>query len=535
MRVGKWVRIYQQRLPVPGRMGMAFGLFENSELHLVPLMDVANKRKHEPEIMVTPVPLRSWRSVCRLSVRLKDTSHALAIATGFLRDEGINILLSECCSTYQDRAHFDAICDLSQMGRYKHIAAASRETFELTIRQFLEKLTERYEQYAEDEAHSNAFLLDTADYVKFSPLTGLNDAWFVADHDAARTAHHRAGALEIPDALVTYLSLACGYEPPGLPQYALVTGNTEQRYMRVLFLREHRHMFRLIVNNDLPGFAGSGVGVLNQFLTSLPLDVNLMRASNYIFDKRDDIERGRIDLIGHWDVTHRLQERETIEACLEREFKSILDNLVVVDMQGNSHRNALSFVKASNAKTAYPRVYVSYSLSGDMAMRDYLMSALSDNNYDPILGTEQGADVDDWRLGDRPVGSDVMEAALRAINSCVALVSLQTKREDYKVTTVDGDSRYIVPPWLTAEEMYAWSSQTQPLVLRLRDVNIYNATFNRNISEETFDVNKPATFKLAVTGIINRLNDFKRTDGFPRLKHVARLAQYRDRFAPPEY
>ena len=118
MRIGKWVSIFGDALPVPRRMSMALGLFEKSELHLVTLLDHGDKQKHECEIIISPVPIRSWRSVCRVTVRLLDQPGALSAATEFLKEERINVLLSECCSTYQGRAHFDAICDLGQMKDY---------------------------------------------------------------------------------------------------------------------------------------------------------------------------------------------------------------------------------------------------------------------------------------------------------------------------------------------------------------------------------------------------------------------------------
>ncbi len=57
--------------------------------------------------------IESWSSVCGLSVSLADRLRALATATNFLKTMHINILLTEACVTYADRAHWDAIVDLS--------------------------------------------------------------------------------------------------------------------------------------------------------------------------------------------------------------------------------------------------------------------------------------------------------------------------------------------------------------------------------------------------------------------------------------
>src|SRR5687768_869630 len=116
MRIGEWVPIFKQWLPIPQRMAMAFSLQEGSELYLARVKDDSPRPDaSEYEMIVSPVPASSWRSVCRLSVRLEDNPQTLATATRFLRDRGINILLTECCTTYKRRAHWDAICDLANM------------------------------------------------------------------------------------------------------------------------------------------------------------------------------------------------------------------------------------------------------------------------------------------------------------------------------------------------------------------------------------------------------------------------------------
>ncbi len=535
MRIGKWVRVYQQLLPVPRRMSMSFGLFENSELHVVPLPDVSSEQGHECELMISPVPLRSWRSVCRLSVRLQDKPHALAKATAFLQEQKINILLSECCSTYQARAHWDAICDLTQTPGFAAVAKSSRRKFESVMDSYLQHLTGEFRKFAKAKGNQKVFLLDTANYVQFSPLTGLNDASFVCLHEHSHTLHHRAGALKLPDELTRYVSEECGLDPPTLPHYAMITGNTEQRYMRVLFLKEHRYMFRLTVHNDLPDFAGSGVGVLHQFLSKLPPQVNLTRASNYIFEKKGNVERGRIDLVGHWNVEKRRLRNETVDECMEREFGQIIDRLVITDIDGRKHKQALKLIKVATASTAYPRVYISYSVNRDDKKLELLMSQLTDNNYEPVLGTRESGNMKELRLGEKRVGRDALSLALGNIDGCVAMVSLQTKRDEYSVTDIDGNRRYLVAPWLVAEEIYAWSTPGDgPLVIRLKDHDIHDSTYNRNLEEVSFASGDDESYASAVRALINKLNEFRNEDRFPRVRDASRRFQYRPRYAPPE-
>jgi hypothetical protein len=536
MRIGKWVRVYQQLLPVPRRMSMSFGLFENSELHIVPLKDTSKGQQHECELIISPVPLRSWRSVCRLSVRLHDRPQALAKATGFLREQKINILLSECCSTYQGRAHWDAICDLTQTPNFGKIAKTSRNQFETVMNEFLTDLTRKFQTFARRKANRGTFLSNTVNFVQFSALTGLNDASFAYVHEQAETVHHRAGALKLPDELARYVSEECGLDPPALPHYAMITGNTEQRYMRILFLKQHEYMFRLTVHNDLPDFAGSGIGVLHQFLTQMPAGVNLLRTSNYIFDKTGNVERGRIDLVGHWNVEKRRLRGESIDQCMEREFRQIIDRLVVTDIAGVKHKNALSVVRVATAARANPRVYISYSVSADDRKLELLVSTLSEHNYEPVLGTRESGNMKELTVANKRFGRDALTLALGNIDGCVALVSLQTKREEYSILDADGHRHYLVAPWLVAEEIYAWSAPGDgPLVIRLKDLDIHDSTYNRNLEEIVFSEDDELSYQAAIRELINKLSEFKNEDRFARLRYDAARVQYRPRYGPPDF
>jgi hypothetical protein len=146
MRLGIWVPIYRRTLPIPHNLSRSFGLSEGSQLHLAPSPDRVASDRTDPhtlsaEIIVSPVPIQSWRSACRLSVRLRNKPGALACATKFLKEQRINILITEACATYQQRAHWDAICDIAQNRDFEALRSRSRESYEQAMGLFLERLT----------------------------------------------------------------------------------------------------------------------------------------------------------------------------------------------------------------------------------------------------------------------------------------------------------------------------------------------------------------------------------------------------------
>src|SRR5947209_5961541 len=247
MRIGKWVPIYRRLLPIPRRLSMAFGLFEGSQLYLSRIDDLDSPRKHGSEIIVSPVPFESWPSACRLSVRLSDTPGALAIATAFLRKKQINIMLSECCSTYQTRAHWDAICDVANVDGFSNLRILQRHQYDEAMQDFLRLIEAAFNTYAQSAPASPAFMQGPELLVQLTPLTGLNDVSFVCKEEFP--IEHVSGAVEIDSRLAKQISDQCYMD--GLPQQALITGNTEQRYMRVLFLRDYAQLFQLTIHDKI--------------------------------------------------------------------------------------------------------------------------------------------------------------------------------------------------------------------------------------------------------------------------------------------
>ena len=521
MRMGKWVPLYRRTVPIPRRLSMAFGLYEGSELYVAPLRDHDTERKHGFEVLVSPVPIELWRSICRLSIRIKDRPGALAKATQFLRDQRINILLSECCSTYQQRAHWDAVCDIAQTPEMAVLEGCGRDQYEGTMQKLLDVLTAKFSQFMENEAGSDAFLLGTDKHVQFSPLTGLNDTSFVYDPTNVARVEHHFGALELPERMAAHISRGCHLDSGRLPGYAMITGNTEQRYMRILFLKDYSHMFRLVIEDELRDFSGGGVGVLNQVLTKLPPSVNLFRASTYIFEKRNNLERGRIDLIGHWD--------DEIEKSADRQLKDIVESLDIDDVEQKPHSGALHVVKFDTPDTMYPRVFISYSIGHEEEKLQLLRQRLFENDFHPVIGTDFDADEDD-EDDDDPVTGDVVKSAFRGIRGCVAFISLQVKRPDYRIDGPDGE-RFFVPPWLIAEEVYAWSRKIG-VIIRLKHAAIEDVAYNRHTRTKSYT--RDDNYDRAVDQVITELNAFRTSDRFAQVEQAARRVRFRKRYLPRE-
>lgn len=94
MRLGKWVRIFSNTVPVPIAFSASFGIREGGRLYLAPMVTGRRSRNDDAQVIITPIPPSSWKSVCRLSVRLHDKPKALAKALRFLREQEISILLT---------------------------------------------------------------------------------------------------------------------------------------------------------------------------------------------------------------------------------------------------------------------------------------------------------------------------------------------------------------------------------------------------------------------------------------------------------
>jgi hypothetical protein len=528
MRIGEWVPVFKRTLPIPQRLSMAFGLHEGSELNVVRILDADTYRTHGCELIVSPIPIPTWRSVCRLSLRLADKPHALAEATRFVREQQINILLSECCSTYQKRAHWDAICDLSLVNGFASLQDVGRADYGRSVQRFVDILGDKFMAFMHD--NPDAFLSGGERFVQFSPLTGLNDAAFICELERGVVVEHRAGAIILPDPVANEINRQCHMpNSKSLPEYAMITGNTEQRYMRVLFLRDYENMFRVVLNDDLTDFAGGGIGLLNSLLTALPHQINLIHASNHIFARRDRVAKGRVTLTGHWDMGD-LIAAEDRHGLMETRFRQLINSVEVEDIDGQKHKSALEVVDFVWPRTVYPRVFISYSTGMERDRLQHLMTALLHHQFHPVLGTDAGKES---YIAGRPVPADVLQASLQTLAGCVACISLQMKREDFKIVDPEtGTARYVMPPWAVAEEVYAWASNVGMLI-RLKDAAVEDPRYNRNTHTEVFhsDIDYPK----AVEAVLATLDEFRQSPRFEQLRLEARKAQFRSVYSSGDY
>jgi hypothetical protein len=510
---------------------MAFGLHEGSELNIARVVDVDTPLTFGCELIVSPIPIQCWLSACRLGIRLTDLPYALATATEFLRNEQINILLGECCSTYQRSAHWDAICDIALTPGFAALRDVRQRDYSQAMRRFLDTLTDKFAAYMEEPANTFAFLHGNAKYVQFAPLSGLNDSSFTCNHELGVVLEHRAGAVELPERIANEVSIQCHLPSRVLPEYAMITGDTEQRYMRILFFRDYEQMFRAVVDDDLGDFAAGGIGLLNQVLKALPPEINLIHTSNYIFAKREKVAKGRIMLTGHWNLPDmEAAVPEAKHAYMQNTFKERIESLPIQDLDGRTHTSTLQLIDFSNPESIYPRIFISYSTGRETEKLHYLMTALLQHQFEPVLGTDSGLQA---QVGDRPVPADVLQAAFQAIPSCVALISLQIRREDFKfVDPNGGQTRYVLPPWAVAEEVYAWSANVGMLI-RLRDEAVEDPRYNKNTLTKVFRNND--SYEKAVADIIVELNDFRQKPRFQQVRLAARRAQFRSFYSPADH
>jgi hypothetical protein len=541
MRVGKWVPVYKRMLPIPQRLAMAFGLAEQSQLYLVPVRERSRDDPHMYgyEIMVSPIPPDSWHSVCRLSVRLNDIPGSLTVATRFLRDQRINILFSESSSTFQHRAHWDAICDLSAMESYSGLVDVPREKYQRRMEAFLRDLSTDLEEFMEKTDNERFFLGAGERHGQFSPLTGLNDASFACDYSFVMPVRYSAGGIDIGDKLARVVSRRCGMEYPMLPDYAMITGNTEQRYLRVLFLRDYENLFRVIIETRLSQFSGGCIGILNQILTALPETVRVIRSASRVNAPADGKEISTADIIGHWDPAPDDPNYKSL--LMEEDLRRRIEGLELEDLAGKKHPGAVKLVDFNTPETLYPRVFVSYSTQADQEKVNLLLNSLWDNHFRPVVGTDLRRPI---ATGEMPATTDIVQSSFQAIRGCVAFVSLLLPHPAFKIGDDTGRARYAVPPWAVAEEVYAWSMGGR-LIIRLRDRDVLSPAYNERLPEKVFDStatsstppkkrgsSKAMDYESQVRQVIEALNAFRATSDFRTSRADARAAEYTPWYPP---
>lgn len=523
MKIGRWVPVYQRLVPIPRSIDIGLGLFEDSELHIA-VIEGKTAPEYRADLVLSPVPAHVWRSACRLAADLPDTVPALLAVMRFLREQRVDVLSSEYTKTLSNRARFAAVCDISRIAEYERLAATPREEFTEAMWIILSRLTSALEEYLQVElpADSGSHLTGHA-YV--TSLPGLNQASFMARFDRMGTLRYRAGAVELPDSLSTYVSYACNLDPPTLPAYVLLTANRDEHYIRMAFLRDVARFFEFTVETATTDFAGSNGEILDQFFRALPQHVGLVSAATQVTSASPSDQRGRIDLVGAWrDATRDAPTRSDAETHL----RGAINGMAFCDRDGRLHENLVQLVSFSTARTVHPRVYISYSAG---RVRDQrlveLLSALSENYFEPVFGGESAESADDSTA----VTPDVLRTTFSTIATCVAVISLHTKRDDYAVMGTDGRPRYILPPWVAAEEAYAIVSS--PLVLRLRGKDVEDPRYGRNTLTWSFDEKDDASYSHAVQAAVSELNSFRATERFRSAWQNVQRTRFREIYAPP--
>ena len=493
MRVGKLQKIYYGMIPIPETLSTIFALNEGAQLHLAPIRSESIRRGYV-EIVVSPVPYDSWVSVCKLSARLKHKPKALAVASRFFRQERINILLTEACTNYQDRAHWVAICDVALADRFDKVSKQERGEYKRQIEFFMDELTKRLLIFIEQPDNKEAFHPET--FAKFTTLTGLNDAHFICDESKRFTVGFHEGAITLPKLLYNHICSELGCKTDKFPHYALIYSNTEQRYLVIRFMNDSEDLFICRIEDELAGLEGKGIGVLNQMLDALPSEIDFFSISNYVTEKTADRERGTIELVGHWPGF-----AANTETC-ERKLEDIISGMEIEDIDPDNtqkKKGALALKHIRNAKDDNPRIFISYSTKHEIQKLEYLRKCLLKIDCEPLLGTDFEEDL----KGPYPPALTVFEQSFRMIPTCVAFISLQVTREDFKCS-----DRFVLPPWAIAEEVFAWKEEI-PYLIRLRDERMDNPRWNQHIQSFEFNSDKRGSFEKAVKELVGKLKLYK--------------------------
>jgi hypothetical protein len=508
--LGKWIRIFHSTVPIPITFSASFGLREGSRLHLAPIVVGRPDKGGDAEVIISPIPTASWRSVCRLSVRLHDTPHALATAAAFLRERGINVLLTEAAATFQERAHWDAVCDLAAHPGFAPLRNLQYESYEPRMRELLANLSTELAYWAGSAANRDVFLAGRDKHADFSVLSGLNIASFSTSQTSNFTASFREGGIELPDALereVLNLIEGSGYFVAPIPSHALITGNTEQRYLRLYFIRDVRSFVMAEIECDIAKFSAGGVGALGALLEKLPTELNLLHLSVFRGETASAQDAGVVRIIGKWHG-HK-----------ENELREVVDALEFTDIDGKVHSGAFRLRDFATPNTAHPRVYISYSTDHDEERLRLLRNALIENNFEPVVGTELSEAPE---IAGMPVSQDVLSAAITQIPTCVAFVSIQTKRDDF----AHADGRFTLPPWLIAEEVFAFSRGVRYLA-RIRESGVEDPRYNSGVFNYQFT--SDADYAKCVIKLMRDLNSVRKNIDFHNALREARKVQYRTR------
>jgi hypothetical protein len=506
------VRIFSNTVPVPIAFSASFGIREGGRLYLAPMVTGRRSRNDDAQVIITPIPPSSWKSVCRLSVRLHDKPKALAKALRFLREREISILLTEAAATFQERAHWDAICDLSAYKGYANTGELPFESYQVKMRNIVSALDEELKHWASSPENRDVFLTGVDMHADFSLLTGLNIAYFRISPGNVFESEFDAGGVVLPDALEKELKRLLNLRGfPPISSHALITGSTEQRYMRLLFIRDSSSFMFADIECSLPKHSAAGIGMLERVLCRLPDDLNLLHITEYREAKGEGQEVTGIKLIGDWPDHNK------------EDFGRMIESIEVDENDPDSRQQLVSLRDYATPSTAFPKIFISYSIAYDEQRCRLLQNKLIENNYEPVIGTEYSESLD---LAGQRVSEDVLTKSLSQIPSCVGFIALHSARPDFELK----NGRHTIPPWLVTEEVFAWSRNIGYLA-RLAEEGVGGPSYNKNT--QTFSFSKEAdSFDKAVTKLVRDINSFRQNPKFLEAWRLARKAQYQRRTTP---
>lgn len=471
MRLGKLVKTFGDIVPIPRALSYSFGIEDGHELYIVPIRPVNGQSSSGYEIVVSPIPASSWASVCRLSVRIKNESGVLIHATNFLKEMRINIFIIEAAVTFLDRAHWDAVCDLKHYAPYINLYNLCKGSpNEEQMAELIHDLNKKFSAYT-STGHESSYYLDEADYGKrFSLLTGLNRISRQCDLRSAVPARIVNGSFSLPTQIMATLQMRCEQNATGplfISRRALLTGSTEQRYIRILFLFSEANYFSCAIDYDITGFVGDGLGVINQIISTMPDGTNILQLSN-ASSKNSERQLGMLNMIAY------LCKSEQSDEDFSRVLGERINSLELCDADGACYPEKVKVRGLNRLRTAEPRVFISYSIDGNYAWLSGLQKILAANGFEVILGTESE-------------DSDVVASSLGMISSCVAFFSLATRKTDCKLSR---RGSYAYPPWLIIEEERAHTANIKFICRLIQDGVEDNPRGNvrrHRFSERNFD------------------------------------------------
>lgn len=136
-----------------------------------------------------------------------------------------------------------------------------------------------------------------------------------------------------------------------------------------------------------------------------------------------------------------------------------------------------------------PRIFVSYTAHDEPKIA-YTADVLRANGLTAVMHQLERVVQDD--------------SLLETFDTCGAFLSLNLKRNDFKVAADHGE-RFVLPPFAVAEELLAWTHHIG-MIVRVSDVAVDDAPYNLHVP--TFRFSTDADFFQAVDAAVAELRRF---------------------------